>query len=94
MGSRAPRRYGCRVSVGSSRQCQSSKKDKITLVCQNGHVMTLWMCEGHLRMVKKRYLVCKTCTKMGRKDVKCREMPLVADLPLRFRTLDAQFDSE
>ena len=82
MGSRAPRRYGCRVSVGNSRQCSSPEKDKLTLVCQFGHVVKIWLCDGHIRMVKKRYLVCKTCTKMGKEDSKCRQMPLVADLLL------------
>jgi hypothetical protein len=94
MGSRAPRRYGCRVGQTSRRECSNSRKNKVTLVCQFGHVMTIWMCEGHIRMVHRRFLICKTCTKMGRDDIKVREMPLVADLPLRFRTLDAQFDSE
>lgn len=94
MGNRSPRLYGCRVGICHRSRCGGPQDGKVTLVCKYGHVMTIWLCAPHIKMVKRRYLICKTCHKMGRDDVKCREMPLVADLPLRFRTLDAQFDSE
>lgn len=94
MGKRARRFHGCRVGLRGGRNCARPNKGKATLVCDHGHTVTIWLCEQHLKTVKRRYLVCKPCSKMGRDDVKSRELPLVADLPLRFRTLDAQFDSE
>jgi hypothetical protein len=94
MGSRAQRLYTCRVGMRSARRCTHPKAGKATLFCEFGHVVTIWMCKRHLKMVESQYLVCKMCYKMGRENIKCRKMPLVADLPLRFRTLDAQFDSE
>jgi hypothetical protein len=94
MGKRSQRLYGCRVGMHSRGRCRNSAKEKVTLVCQHGHCVTMWICDPHLKTLRRRYLLCKACDKLGRQDIKCRQMPLVADLPLRFRTLDAQFDSE
>lgn len=94
MGNRAPRAYGCRIGLIHRGVCGNPKQEKVMLVCKHGHIQTIWICANHLKTVRRRYLICKPCFKLGRQDVRCQELPLVADLPSSFRSLTVQFDSE